>query len=226
MNESEDPDWVTQWDDVVDVICVGSNPGVLAYGNACSAADLDVLHIASPAEFDAETSFYLAAMTEGLDIRTPESEPAVTNAVPAPPRRDARGRPDVLDPFFGEQLREWSSVCMASPFAVVFTQVPDQFTRMRSDAGEIITVMTVPDSAEMGSATDMFAGLIYEEGRLAGALITGRSGERRVRAGAGLALPIGPAGQWPRQGSLALVSRPAGRFARLEVVLEGPGGDD
>ena len=226
MTESEDPDRVEQWDDVVDVICVGSTPGVLAYLNVCVEADLDVLHIAAPPGFDDETRAYVAAMTEGLEQGSGEAEPVVTRAVPAPLRRDARGRPDTLDTFFGGRLREWSARCAGSPFAVMFTHVPDQFIRMRSDTGEIITAVMIPDVAETDSDTEVFAGLLHDEGRPGGALVSGRSGLRRVRADAGLALPIGPAGQWPPHDCTALVSRPAGRFARLEVVLQGSDGDD
>lgn len=225
MTESQDQqDWSEHWDDVVDVICVGSTPGVIAYRTACLAVDLDVLAVAAPAEFDSETQSYLSAMTEDLDAGSPETEPALTRAVPDALRRDARGRPDTLDPFFGEHLRQWSARCASSPYAVLFTQVPDQLTRMRADTGEIISAMMIPDDVESGSQTQEFAGLLYEDGRLAGALVSGSSGPVRVRADAGLALPIGPAGQWPDCDSLALVSRPAGRFARLEVLL--PGSDD
>lgn len=227
MTGSEDPqDWSEHWDDVVDVICVGSTPGVLAYRNACLAADLDVLHLACPAEFDRETQSYLAAMTEDLGGAAAEDEPVVTHAEPAPLRRDARGRPDTLDPFFGEQLREWSARCLVSPFGVLFTQVPDQFTRMRSSTGEIIVAVMIADGDENDSPTETFTGLLYEENRLAGALVSGPPESRRVRADAGLALPVGPAGQWPRHESLALVSRPAGRLARLEVLLPGSNGHD
>ena len=225
MTGSEDPDWSEQWDDVVDVICVGSAPGVLAYLNACVAADLDVLHAVQPDEFDSETQSYLAAMTEDLGPGPQETETVVTRAVAAPLRRDTRGRPDTLDPFFGAQLREWSARCAHSPFGVLFTQVPDQFIRMRTENGDIITAVTIPDIADTDSATETFAGFVHEDGRIAGAVLTGRSGSRRVRADTGLVLPVGPSGgQWPPHDCTALVSRPAGRFARLEVVL--PGSDD
>ena len=216
-----------EWDEVVDVICVGSTPGVLAYLMACEANDLEVLHVAAPSEFDHETSAYLAAMTEGLDARPDESEPVVIRAVPAPLRMDTRGRPDTLEPFIGEQLRIWSAHCLASPFGVMFTEVPDVFTRMRTDAGETIVAAMIPEVVENDCATETFAGLLYEYKRLSGALVDGESGPRKVRAEAGLALPIGPCGQWPASAqSLGLVSRPAGRFARLEAVLPESGGHD
>lgn len=213
------------WDEVVDVICVGSTPAVLAYLMACEARGLDVLHVESPAAFDADTVAYLTAMTEDLDATPDGGEPVTTRAAAAPLRRDARGRPDTLDPFVGERLRAWSARCVASPFAVLFTAVPDQFDRMRTADGEIITAMAIPDGVEIASATETFAGILYQEGRLAGALVTGSDGPCKVGARAGVALPIGPSGQWPRPGHpLALVSRPAGRFARLEVVLPDSGG--
>ena len=222
MNEplDETPDEV-QWDDAVDVICVGSTPGVLAYLTACEASDLDVLHLAAPAEFDSDTAALIAAMTEDLDPGTGESEPVTTRAVPDPLRRDARGRPDTLDPFIGEHLRIWSARCAGSPFGVMLTEVPGFFVRMRTDDDEIITAAAIPDDAGTDSPTGTFAGLMYEEGRLAGAVVSGESGQRTVRADAGLALPIGPGGRWPAATSLALVSRPAGRFARLEVLESG-----
>ncbi|WP_293305984.1 hypothetical protein [Mycolicibacterium sp.] len=229
MNEREDDpedrsqDRDQEWDDVVDVICVGSTPGVLAYLSACEASDLDVLHVAAPAAFDHETGAYLAAMTEDLDACPDQSEPALTKAAPAPLRRDGRGRPDTLDPFFGEQLRTWSARCLASPFAVLLTEVSGVFTRMRTDDGETICAVAIPEKPtpedwENGSTAETFAGFVYEYGRLAGAVLDDGSGPRTVRAEAGLALPIGPAGEWPDARSLAMVSRPAGRFARLEVL--------
>lgn len=219
VNEPDDDG--QHWDDVVDVICVGSTPGVLAYLRACAASDLDVLHVAAPTEFDGETEAYLAAMTEGLDADTAQSEPVLTRAAPAPLPRDGRGRPEALETFFGEQLRIWSARCLASPFAVLFTEVPDVFTRMRTDDGEIVIAVMIPDENQNDSPTETFAGLLYEYGRLAGATIEGRSGPRTVRADAGLAFPIGTPADWPDRESLALVSRPAGRFARLEVVITG-----
>ncbi len=221
MNETQDE---VQWDDVVDVICVGSTPGVLAYLTACAASDLDVLHLAAPVEFDDDTAALVAAMTEDLDPGPGEPEPVTTRAVPDPLRRDARGRPDTLDPFIGEQLRIWSARCAGSPFGVMLTEVPGFFVRMRTDDDEIITAAAIPDGAGTDSPTGTFEGLMYEEGRLAGAVVVGESGSRIIRAEAGLALPIGPAGQWPASRPLSLVSRPAGRFARIEV-LESPDHD-
>lgn len=221
-----------EWDDIVDVICVGSTPGVLGYLSACEANGLDVEHVAAPADFDSETRAYLAAMTEGLDPRPDDTEPARTDAVPDPLPRDRRGRPEVLEAFVGERLRRWSARCLASPFAVVLTAVPDIFSRMSTDTGEVIVAVDVGPAAVSGTASPdspngTFAGLLYQDGRLAGALVQADGSARRVRADGGLALPIGPsATHWPSaHGSLSLVSRPAGRFARLEVLRVRPEAD-
>ena len=44
------PDEGLDWDDVVDVVCVGTTPGVLAYAIFCAAADLDVIRVRAEAE--------------------------------------------------------------------------------------------------------------------------------------------------------------------------------
>ena len=209
----EDP----AWDDVVDVICVGEGPGVQAYGTVCAAADLDVIHVSAPAVPDPGTAEYMASMTEDLADPPEVDEPAVRSVAPAPLRRDARGRPDVLETFVGEHLRDWSARCLASPSAVMFTAVPEVFRRLRTSDGEIITAAPVGE-VRLPDPVEAFAGLVYQDGVLAGALLDGPSGPRRVRASAGLAFALdNPAQVWP-PGANALVSRPYARFARLETV--------
>lgn len=206
------------WDDVVDVVCVGDGPGVQAYGTVCAAADLDVIHVAAPAVFDPETAAYLAAMAEDLTDPPDGDDPAAGRATPTPLRRDARGRPDVLETFVGEHLRQWSARCLASSSGVMFTAVTEVFTRMRTAGGEIITAAPVAE-AHLSDPVEMFGGLIYQDGVLAGALLNGPSGPRRVRADAGLGFAVGePAPDWP-PGADALVSRPYARFARLETLI-------
>lgn len=208
-----------QWDDAVDVICVGAGAGPLAYGIACAAADLEVIHVAAPPEFDADTAAYLAAMTEDLTGTPAEEEPAVTRAAPAPRHRDARGRPDVLEPFVGEHLRVFSAHCLVSPSGVMFTHVPEILTRMRTADGGTITAVQVEGPGAETEMVEVFAGLVYQDGVLVGAVLDGAAGRRGVRADAGLAFGLGdPALPWPA-GANALVSRPAGRFARLEHLV-------
>lgn len=219
-SEESGPDGDDAWDDVVDVVCVGDGPGVLAYGMACAAAGLDVLHVAAPQCFDEGTSAYLAAMTD--DLREPAEDvgSAVMRAVAEPLRRDVRGRPDILEPFVGQHLRDWSAQCLAAPSGVLFTEVPAVFGRMRTDSGEVITAVSVDGAPDVPAGRESFAGLVYADGRIAGALVDGPSGPLRVRADAGLAFAVGPTGQ-VSPGVTALVSRPAGRFARLEILETG-----
>ncbi len=222
MSSSEEsgPAWDDVWDDVVDVICVGDGAGVRAFGTACAAAGLDVLHLCAPGCFDEETSAYLAAMTDDLQEQAGEPEPVPVRAVPEPLRRDARGRPDILEPFVGQHLRDWSAQCLAAPSGVLFTEVPAIFRRMRTDSGDVISAVSVDGPPDVTPGRESFAGLVYVDGRIAGAQVDGPSGPLRVRADAGLAFAIGPTGPVP-PGAAALVSRPAGRFARLEILETG-----
>lgn len=216
MTQPEVPEDLA-WDDIVDVICVGDGPGVQAYGTVCAAAGLDVIHVAAPAVLDPGTAAYLAAMTEDLTDPPDGDDPAAGRVTPAPLRRDARGRPDVLETFVGEHLRQWSARCLASPSGVLFTAVTEVLARMRTAGGEIITAAPVAQ-AHLSDPVEVFAGPIYQDGVLAGALLDGPSGPRRVRAHAGLGFAVGdPAPAWP-PGADALVSRPYARFARLEAV--------
>ena len=74
------------WDETVDVLCVGTGPGVLAYGMFCAASDLDVLIVESP-ELDAQTAQWCAVMAEDLAGGAPTSELSVLHAEPVAPVR-------------------------------------------------------------------------------------------------------------------------------------------
>lgn len=211
------------FDDVADVVCVGSGPGLRAYGIACAEAGLDVLPVALPAGGpDPETAALLAAMTADLDEVAPETELPASVATPAAIRRDRR---TPVEPFVGEHLRLWSARCLASRSGVMFTHVPDDvLVPMRTGAGELITVAALP-RCDLAAAEppDTLSGLVFEDGRLRGCALDGPAGRRLVRADRGLAFAVGPGGAIGpgplRSGtSLALVGRPAGRFARLELV--------
>lgn len=209
------------WDDAVDVICVGTAPALAAYGKICAAAGLDVLAVGfPPAGPDDGTAAYLAAMTVDLhDL--PAQDRAVRAATgPAPP---GRGRRETLEPFVGERLRQWSAECLADGPAVLVTDVPDHVLRpMRPDGGEVIVAAAVPHGEAVAAEGDsVMASMIHEWGRIAGARIDGPSGSRLVRSEHGLALPVGPGGAAVPAAPLALVSRPAGRFARLQTLAAG-----
>ena len=211
------------WDDVVDVICVGSGPGLSGYASACAAKDLDVLLADLPAgDPDAHTAAFLAAMTEDLDVLPPDTETPVARLV-ATETVGVRGV--TVDTFVGEQLRLWSSHCLASSSGVLFTHVPDHVLMpMRNEVGEPVMAAVLPDvDPGSGPASDgeTLAGLVFEWGRMAGAALEGPSGRRLVRADLGLAFAVGTAGTAVPGSPLALVGRRGGRFARLERLTVG-----
>jgi hypothetical protein len=218
------------WDDVVDVICAGVGPGVLAQAILCTDLGLTVeladaiapTDLAAPA-----TVAYLEAMTDDLgtlnrlprDLRLP-----LIHAEPVAARTDRRAK---IEPFIGSRLRDWSARCVVSPFGVIYSAVPEAgVTAMRGDSGESIRAAVLgpyrPDADRPGAALAGWlaaqarerdiAGhglglqrLVFENGRVAGAAIDSASGTRLVRATEGLALSTGamPVGAtWPAQPEL------------------------
>ena len=229
------PDEGPDWDDVVDVVCVGTTPGVLAYAICCAAADLEVLIVHPPLEGDTALAEFTAAMTEDLDV--PPVEGVDVHAAAACRVRnrtdaegeEASGKRKMLEPFVGEQLRQWSSLCAASPAGVLFTQVPDSLVPMHGDS---ITAAVLGSYhppldqwlaervADLLPVDDRLAAVVFDDGRIAGVELADGS---LVGANAGLALPVGPAAaEWPTtevDAEVALVGRRAGRFARVELFL-------
>lgn len=229
------------WDETVDVLCVGAGPGALAYGILCAAAGLEVLIVESP-DLDPQTLEFRDAMTIDLGESPPDATLVVTRAQPAPRQDGQRAK---LETFVGEELRRWSDRCLASPFGVLLTEVPD-LEPMRTDSGQSITAGAIgdyqPEPEQPGPAligwlgkqadglfapeTDRLDGLVIEEGRIAGVVLDTVDGPRRVCANRGLALSVGAAPEtWPAQPELAglaaqvaVVGRRGGRFARVELL--------
>lgn len=238
MSEAEVPD------DTVDVLCVGTGPGSLAYAIHCAANDLDVV-LVERSGLDPPALAYLSIMTQDLQGSPPDLHLAVGRLEPAPP--PPSGRRATVEPFVGPLLRAWSARCLASPFGVMFTEVPDLAPMITGD-GESVTAAVIGDfrpaaeppgpalSRWLRDQADEYglfdgphatlAGLIVEGGRVAGAVLETADGPWRVNAAAGLALSVGTAPQqWPAQPELAgvsaavaVVGRRAGRFARVELV--------
>ena len=239
--------WDLEWDEVVDVICVGSGPGVLGYAIVCATNEFDVLLTHRPPAYDAETMSYFAAMTDDL-ADCPSREPLqetlpISRAEPTEIRPDRRA---TVETFAGEQLRQWSACCLASPLGVMVTEVPQLLAPMRTQTGELITAAVLGASPSAGAplaswldeqsqehriaaADEVFDGLIYQDGHLVGAALQSPQGRRLVRASAGLAFAVGPAAPaefvLPAQSagdvSVALVGRRAGRFAKIELLAPG-----
>ncbi len=235
MIEFDDDDSAPDWDDVVDVVCVGTSPGVLAYGICCAANDLDVLLVQPPAEPDELTAAWFTAMTADLEAGRHRPAPAFSFARVSPPPPAPTGKRVRLETFFGERLRQWSAHCLRSPFGVMFTQVPELLIPMRTEDGATITaaflgdvpdgdVLTwladrareagVPDSGHPMSA------MILEQGRIAGVELDDGT---RVAATGGLAFPVGAHTLVPDlpglgECTVAMVGRPAGRFATVDLL--------
>lgn len=228
---NEHPDSESDWDQVVDVVCVGTSPGVLAYAICCAAADLDVLMVNPAAEPDEQTAAWYAAMTADLDpTRDAAREFSFARVAPA----DAPiGKGAVLEPFIGERLRQWSAQCAHSPLGVMFTQVPELLVPMRTEHGESITAALIGRAGRGGLSAwlsdrasenglaepeNAMAAMILEGGRIAGAQL---DDGHRIAAVGGLVLPVGTQADCPDLPdgyTVALVGRPAGRFAALDLL--------
>ena len=135
------PDTEIAWDDVVDVICVGPDPGPMAHAISGVHRDRRVLVVARPGAWDADTAGYIAEMTAELPTPppgppvavtrprvtdAPVTRPRVTDAPATRPRvTDAPVRRRPIDTFEGSRLRDWAGQCWASPLGVLYTDVVD-----------------------------------------------------------------------------------------------------
>jgi hypothetical protein len=149
----------TPWDDEVDVLCIGTEGGVLAAGIAAASAGLDVyLGITEPTDGDADLAASLSygggdtATTKhlaGFDYAFGKKKSATTRwpvrtveDIPPTPRARNRGS---IEPFFGAALEQWAHRCAAAPNSVLYDRVRDrQMTEMRCSAqGEKIEAAVV-----------------------------------------------------------------------------------
>lgn len=241
------------WDDVVDVICAGAGPGVLAYALACADLDLavELADVAVSGEVDdPDTAAYLRSMTDDLGPLIPGPDDLELSGVHAQPVVVETGRRATVEPFFGAQLRGWSARCAVSPFGIIYSHVPENMTAMRAKSGQLIRATVLGDyqpdterpgleltgrlreqAGEWGLLTrggTALQRLIFEGGRVAGAALATPSGIRLVRATAGVALSTAAVPEdadWPVQadmrgiaGQVAVVSRTASRFGRVELL--------
>jgi hypothetical protein len=239
MPEGQQPD---DWDETVDVLCVGGGPGALAYGLCCSAADLDIL-ILDSGDLDPQTREWRTAMTADLGGLPADPSLTLIHAEPVPVEKiDDRTR---LEPFVGEHLRQWSAHCLAAPFGVMTSEVSD-LNPMRTADGQFITAGLVGPyrcgSGPIGSALvqwlreqaeplfapadDRLDGLIVIDGRIAGVVLNTADGPCRIGVTRGVALSIGSApdtyADQPELAGLtvdvAVLGRRAGRFATVGLL--------
>ena len=241
VEPADEPESELDWDEVVDVICVGADPGPTAQAISGVQCGRRVLAVVRPQIWDTDTAGFIAEMT--ADLTPPESRAQlpVSRARPVEPE-PARGR--VIETFIGAHLRDWAAHCWASPFGVLYT---DPFgidtTPMITDDGLRIEAAVVgnyrPDRPladwlrEQAREHDVqpdpglaLQRLIIEYGRVAGAELTTSSGPLLVRAIDGVALPTAtPDIDWAARSDLAgtdlevaIVGRLAGRFGHVELL--------
>lgn len=239
MAEHPEPD---DWDETVDVLCIGDGPGSLAYGIFCAASDLDVLIIEST-ELDPLAVQWRAAMAEDLADGVPDPRLGLIHAEPVSVA--TINDRTTLEPFVGERLRQWSAHCLASPFGVMFSHVPELDPMRTADGGSFTAgvagsyrcaadapgpdlVHWLRERAEglYAPADDRVAETVMADGRIAGVILKTDDGPRRVGVACGVAVAVGTAPhQWPQQPELAghtvdvaVIGRPAGRFATVGLL--------
>ncbi|WP_163696784.1 hypothetical protein [Mycolicibacterium sarraceniae] len=209
------------------MICAGAGLGALAHAIWCTDLELDVEFAdaeLSSEPSDPDTAAYLKSMTDDVDLPIDRDlELAVVRAKPVVVSKDRKA---TIEPFFGSRLRDFSARCVASPFGVIYSQIPENMTTLRS-SGETIQAGILGDYRpetdrpgcelaewlrgqidERGLLEDAgttLERLVFEEGRVAGAALATAAGTRLVRATVGIALSIGPApssADWPVQPDL------------------------
>lgn len=201
---------------------------------------------------DAQTSAYLDAVTEILPGR-PHARPV---DVPVRVVRDAKPlahgcnpRRNTVASFVGARLGQWTAECLAASHCAVYSQVTDRnMTAMRSEDGDKFEAAVVgslsPGVPHDGRAiADWLADqarsravdvhpaaaldrLVFEDGRVVGAVVRTQDGTCAVAARRGLVVSTGglpgPVDgdrlSAPTPVQVCLVSRIAGRFARLELL--------
>ena len=123
-----------EWDDEVDIICVGTGSAALAVAVAADADGLDVLLTDGRGVGDAETLAGRLGLTdesaEYLDCVTEDTGPLAHATAPAELTVRLTGEPLWPDlgagvSFSGAALRDWAAACLASPYGLLCTTVAD-----------------------------------------------------------------------------------------------------
>jgi hypothetical protein len=235
------------WDEIVDVVCAGSETTATAAALASVRAGLSVRLTGRAEVFDEQTQDYLDSVTDDL------GDPGAVTGPQLPVRLvqgSIGGRPEntsAVATFVGASLRSWAAQCVATPGGMLCTAVADPRMTTRYTAfGQVVEAVVVGDLT-FGSALPPLAdwlddeatehgvpalvgtlqSLVFDDGRVAGAILQTPDGPRAVRARYGVALTlVGAEPSWPTDGidvdapaQLAFVTRAASRFARLELLV-------
>lgn len=192
----------------------------------------------------ADSEHYLRALTEEfdpVDVTAPDVPVRVVDG-PSP----AESRRTRLPTFHGAALRDWGSSCMAARYGLLYTRVYDprlSATYTGLDGTVEVTVLATIelDSDRPGaSVANWLAGLVDEEGEshgtlqhlvfdsgaVVGAALSTEDGVRLVRTRHGVMLsPLAAETDSSAEdleadstAEVALVSRAASRFGRLELL--------
>jgi hypothetical protein len=202
---------------------------------------------------DLETSDYLAAVCEDI------TDSAIDPGNGAVPRRNARNlstdeafrRP--VETFVGARLTGWAAQCVASPYGLLYTSMRDwRSTTMKSANGESVEALSIgtidwADGFGDGAlrqwltaealkrdieveAETRFERIVFEEGVIAGVVLSTEDGPLAVRTRAGITFApsdhdTGPGehvGVPEERLQVCLVGRTASRFGRVELLDTEP----
>jgi hypothetical protein len=240
-----------QWDERVDILCTGSGLGGLATAIAAVDGGLDVFVADSSGLVvgDAETNRYFGELSQ--DLRVPGHRAAT---VDAPIRDDLAPAPESrrVEPFVGSRLQDWAASCLASPYGFLYSRVSERrAVTMCSSRGESFEVASIgsiepgPDQPKFVLAdwlsvqgrdrgievcTDSpLQRIVFEGGRVLGAVLDTPSGPCAVRARQGVLVAtggheLGAACDLPETATLhvSLVRQAASRFGRVELLTTQP----
>ena len=203
---------------------------------------------------DLETNEYLAAVGEDI------TDSAIDRGNGAVPRRKARNlsteeafrRP--VETFVGARLTGWAEQCVASPYGLLYTSMRDwRSTTMKSANGESVEALSIgaidwADGYGVGAlrqwltaealkrdieveAETRFERIVFEEGVIAGVVLSAEDGPIAVRTRAGITFAPSDydtgAGEHVVGGpeerlQVCLVGRTASRFGRVELLDTEP----
>ncbi|AQA03762.1 hypothetical protein BVC93_16500 [Mycobacterium sp. MS1601] len=195
---------------------------------------------------DPDTVEYLRSLTEDFDPVTAVDPEVPVRVVDGPAQPEPRG--SRLPTFHGAALRDWGSACVASRFGLLYTRVHDPRLSVTYtgpggsiEATVLATIdldaerptdslenwLSTLDGEELNTSGSLER-LVFDNGVVVGAALASATGVRMVRARHGVMLsPLGsepeierPAGELNagEAAEVALVSRAASRFARLELL--------
>jgi hypothetical protein len=183
----------TQWDDEVDVLCIGAEGGVLAAGVVAAQAGLDAyLGISEQTAVgdlaaslcygggDRPTTKHLAGFDYAFGkvdrAQTLWPVRAVEDIAPARSHRGA------IEPFFGAPLEQWASRCASASNAVIYNRVGKrQMTEMRSSTRGEKFEAAVVGSVSLSPDRPALSILTWLKNRAADADLRPRSGVRLAK---------------------------------------------